>query len=341
MATVSEKQGTGPAAGPLTGADLERALDYVLSHRMAFSQAFLRDRGLAFSGTKEKLRARFEEYLVDRRVPADDLVQLLNEIEGWGNQHLYLYRAPDRLLEPWWEEASARERLADLGLESLFGRQRPLVLPDQATLASIEWAPDRARFVWVEKRQWTERASEQDIEQDDMVWQAYRRKVTRGLVAFDWDLVSGDAMLMIQRLPAGRTYRPVRDRYEAELAQIVGLDHFQRVRVGPAIHPIERSDEVRRRQLTYRTLRGGEAALTSANQWTDAYADPILNRAGQALQDDTAGLRGNFYWLPVAGKLGGEVHTKIYGSDERIGIFGEHREGDVRYVISRIRHHCR
>lgn len=324
----------------LTEGEVELVLGYLLSHRMAFTQDFLRTRGLPFSGTKERLRHRLEGYLSDGNLHAVDLLRLLNTIEGWGNQHIYLYKASDQLVESWLEEGSARRRLGDLGIVSLFNRQRPLVLPEETTLSSIEWTPERVRFVWVEKRQWEERVSAQDIEDEGMVWRAYHINISRGLVAFDWDLVSGHAALMIQRLPRGTKYHPVRDRFEKELEPLVALSEFQRVRVSQAIQRVEGSQEVRRRQLAYETRRGGKATFTSAGRFRDTSADPDLERAGQALTGGAAGLLGNFYWLAVPGRLGRELHSKLYSSDQRVGIFGEHVERDVRYVLFRIRHYC-
>jgi hypothetical protein len=337
---VSETCTDGEVHEGLTEGEIELVLNYLLSHRKAFTQEFLRERDLPFSGTKERLRERLEGYLGDGRLEAADLVRLLNEIEGWGNQHIYLYKASGRLIEPWLEEDAARKRLANLGLAHLFNRQRPLVLPEEITLSSIEWTSERVRFVWVEKRRWEERVSEEDIEEEGVVWRAYRINVSRGLIAFDWDLVSGHAMLMIQRLPKGTKYHHIRDQFEEELEPIVGLGQFERVRVSRTIQRIEESGEVRRRQLAYQTRRGGKATLTSAGRSRDIFADPNLERAGQALRGETAGLLGNFYWLPVQGKLGRELHGKLYASDQRVGIFGEHQEQDVRYVLFRIRYHC-
>ena len=338
--TVSETEAEREARESLTEGEIELVLDYLLLHKMAFTQDFLRDRGLPFSGTKAKLRERLEGYLSDGRLDAPDLVRLLNTIEGWGNQHIYLYKGSSKLIEPWLEEDSVRKRLADLGLADLFNRQRPLVLPEETTLSSIEWTPERVRFVWIEKRQWEERVSEEDIEEEGMVWRAYRINVSRGLIAFDWDLASGHAMLMIQRLPRGTKYHHIRDRFERELEPILDLSQFEQVRVSRAIQRIQESGEVRRRQLAYQTRRGGKATFTSADWSRDTFADPDLERAGQALRSGTAGLLGNFYWLPVQGKLGRELHSKLYASDQRVGVFGEHLEQNVRYVLFRIRYYC-
>jgi len=327
-------------ADRLTQEDVERVLDYLLSHKMAFAQELLRARGLPFSGSKARLRQRMQGYLDQGDVQTTDLVQLLNHIEGWGNQHIYLYKGPDPQIRGWVDEDVVKAQLAALGLGDLLNRQRPLVLPEEPTLSSIEWTPERVRFVWIEKRAWEERIPDEDIIEGDKVWRAYRINVARGLVAFDWDLVSGYAMLMIQRLPRGTRYHQIRDRFEDALQPIVGLRQFERVRISGAIQRIEMSDEVRRRQLAYRASRGGKVAFTSASSSRDTFADPDLERAGQIFRGKAAGVLGNFYWLPVKDRLRGELHAKLYARDHRVGIFGEHEELGVRYVLSRIRHYC-
>jgi len=81
--------------------------------------------------------------------------------------------------------------------------------------------------------------------------------------------------------------------------------------------------------------------FTSRGRKRDAFQDdPDLSASRNALRD-TAAVLGNFYWQPVEGSLKREVHVKLYAQDQRVGVFGELDEVDVRYVLSRIRHHCR
>jgi hypothetical protein len=324
----------------LTDEDLKHVLDYLMAHKMEFAQRFLRERSLPFSGTKAVLRDRLKGYLDNEQVTGEELIELLNDIEGWGNQHIYLYKSPNQVIEQWRQRTAVEDRLKELGMIEQLNRRRPLILPSEPTLSTIEWTPDRIHFLWVEKRQWEERIPEEDIERDDIVWKAYRRRTSRGLTSFDWDLVSGHAMLMIQRLPRGTKYNQIRDLFEKKLEPIIELKYFERIRVSPAIQSIEESGEVRRRQLAYETLRGGRARFTSANRAMDTYADPALERAGQALGGDKAGWLGNFYWHPVPGSIERELHSKLYALDQRVGIFGDRLEQEVRYVISRIRYYC-
>src|SRR5437660_1781308 len=83
-------------------------LDLLFEHRADVIRQFLRDREMPVSGTKEQLRNRVTGYLTDGDVSASQLVDLLDEVEGWGNQHVYLVRIPatSTALEPWQNETS-------------------------------------------------------------------------------------------------------------------------------------------------------------------------------------------------------------------------------------------
>lgn len=336
------------AGGGITRAassDVELLLTYVLGHKLDFTRHFLRGRKLPYSGTREQLRERLLSHLEAGRVSAVELATLLNQIEGWGNQHVYLFNAPSALAAAWIKQSEVEARMAKLGLGDLLNRPRPLVLPDDRTLAAIEWSPQRLRLVWVEKRGWEQRAPDLDRFEDQrderLTWQAYRTHYMRGLLAFDWDIASGQALLSIQRLPADAGYDQVRGELQAQIEPIVPLRDFRTVRVSRAIQRIGASDEVRRRQLVYKTRRGSQATLISAERTIDAFSDPKISEAGELLEEGAAGLLGDFYWRTVDGMLSQEMHTKLYADDQRAGIFGEHTESDVRYVLSRIRHHSR
>src|SRR5262245_32854407 len=91
-----------PSAGPPKASEpmdeQTVLLDLLFSHRMGWVQDFLRERKLPTVGTKDVLRTRVESLLSDGTLSFSDLVSLLDTVEGWGNQHVYIYRAKDELL---------------------------------------------------------------------------------------------------------------------------------------------------------------------------------------------------------------------------------------------------
>jgi hypothetical protein len=331
---------------PFSADDLPVLLDLLFDHRMGVIQDFLRDKKQPFTGTKDFLRQRVVGYVEEKTVSPEELIGLLDHVEGWGNQHIYLYRSPESSARAWDTEAKAREVLQANGKEALLNRRCPLLLPAVPKLCSVEWAPDRVRFVWVEKRPVRERVKSEDLKgadigrDADLEFDAYRRRISRGIVAFDWDLVSGHAALLIQCLPSGNDYEAARGRFVAELEPLVEFTRFDRVRVSSAIIPIEQSNEVERRQVEHATDRGSGIVYRSPRRGVDAFSDPVVLGARTATGNKLAGRLGNFYW-PIEGEKPRRIHVKLYAADQRIGIFGECSEEEVRHVLSRIRHHCR
>ena len=323
------------------GADeLNRIVDYVFAHRKDAIKEFLREEDLQVSGTKFALRDRVAGALADGSLGPSDLIGLLDTIEGWGNQHVYLYEAPAGETRVWRSESRARHRLRQIDQEALFNRRRPLVLPDEPTLSSVAWSPQRVRFIWVEKRQWSLRRSDLDREEDGVLYKAYESKLARGITSFDWNLVAGHAALLIQRLPSGARYDEIRRRYEQALERAVHIGDFPRVKVSRAIKKLESSAEIRSRQVAHETQRGGLATFVSRGRESDAFDDPALRKSRDAL-GQTASVLGNFYWLEKQAALDRIIHTKLYAGDQRVGIFGECTESEVQYVLSRIRHFSR
>ena len=318
--------------------DKNQVLDLLLAQKMAFTQDFLRARNLAFSGNKLRLRERLANYVDSQTLSIPDLISLLNQIEGWGRQHIYLYRCVDRLVEDWSSEAFAVSQLKRAGLIDLLDAQRTLLLPEVPTITSIHWSPSRMKLVWVEARHWEQRLQDEDIAKADLVWRAYKRHISRGIVTFEWNLLNGRAMLMIEQLPRGFRYSESRDFFASEMEPIVSLGRFQPIQVSKAIKPIEQSEPVRCRQIAFESPTGATAQFTSASRSRDVYQDDTFESAADIMRDSTIGSDGNFYWQKGGG-LSRELHCRIYGHDQRVGIFGQHREADVRHVLEKIIRH--
>jgi hypothetical protein len=128
-----------------------------------------------------------------------------------------MYKAPDGEKHVWKSESLAKTRLVKINAAELFNRRRPLVLPETPTLSSVEWSADRVRFIWVEKREWKHRRDDLDCQEDGVLYRAYEDKVARGITSFDWNLNTGHAALIIQRLRSGERYDEIRRDYEAAI----------------------------------------------------------------------------------------------------------------------------
>jgi hypothetical protein len=323
--------------------DLEQLVDCAMVHKAETLRRFLGEAGFAKSGTKDVLKNRLREFLEEDSANAVELTEYLNLIEGWGNQHIYLYMAASALSAKWRIEQFVKDVLKRNRLLSILNKPRAVVLPSSPTLASIVWTPQRLRLIWNEKREWFERRDDADIEvsEENLVFRAWQRKTARGTLAFDWDLQSGEAMLMIQRLPSGTQYPKVRDTMVKWLAPFVDLSAFEVVRVSSGIKSILESGEVRERRTRWETIAGGKATFTSPALHKDIRDDATLRKMEAAGSGAIQGSMGNMYWLAKdSATLNQEFHSLLHRKDQRVGVMGEKIEQEVRYVIGRIRAHC-
>ena len=87
--------------------------------------------------------------------------------------------------------------------------------------------------------------------------------------------------------------------------------------------------------------------LDTANRFGECVTETMIgpsqySRGHRALiATQTTGLLGDFFWPTPAGSSERDVHTKIYGVDQRVAFLGETTEGELRYVLSRIFYHSK
>lgn len=313
-----------------------------------------RDIRISRSISVAELRTRIEELLDSQELSVSDLAQILNHIEGWGRQQIYLYqcRGGQHLKAQWMDPVWVENHFQQLNKSEIYNNTRPIVLPDSPTLVSVEHNTDRhrIRFIWVEKRTRLERDAESDppparfrIGEDSslerIIYQAYREITVRGIILFDWDIENDEAMVMIHKL-TGTDYAQVRNTRLSELEEILPIQDFRLLPVSSIVTRLQHSDEVVRRELTFQTLNNeGKLSVSSGNQ-DDVFADQVLEQARTQIIDSVTGLSGSLRWKTENNK---QIALELYGKvadDQRIGIAAQELEEDIRYVLRRIRTYC-
>jgi hypothetical protein len=317
---------------------------------------FLADAGLARSGTKQELRTRIEEALEDKRLSLTQIVQFLDSVTPWGKQHVYLYNGPRTSIVDWRSEDCVRKLLETHRLGKFLNANLPIVLPDKMEVSSILHNSKRLRITAIKRRDWWERNPDYDgstrtDDCEEVELRAFVRRVTRNLVAFEWDLVANVAFLQLSQLPRGCDYSEVAGEFFELVKEWLDRSMFSVVDLRMPIaklHALEEAGdgETRSHGINYRTLQGRRFEGKSASP-----ADPLLGEAPidaalRAVRKSGVGHLGNFYWMPTNGGLphvhvlDSEVHVIVVGSKNRVNFPTPNDERTVRYVLSRIRSHC-
>ncbi len=324
--------------------DTDDLLDLLFAHKLPFIKELLRAHEIPVSGSKPELREKLSREIGRGSLGQAAILSYLDQIEGWGNQHVFLYKSPNQQVQQTWRnETKVKEILRENRCLGLLNKDRPVLLPDKPTISRINWTPGHLRIVWTLKRTWEERLQSSDEESEDekLIWRAYARKKARGTLAFDWHLGSGEAMVMIQRLPSGTKYEEERDMLTNMMSGLVDINDFQPVRLSQAIKAINESDEVRARKIVLDTPAGGGASFRSSGKGRSVADDPDLRQAEVTVAGNSIGNLGNYYWLKGDhGQLDRDFHVTLHAKDQRVGLFGERYEREVRYVIGRIRSYC-
>ncbi len=317
---------------------------------------FLSMNDLPRSGTKEELRERIEAALEAGSLTLAGIVQFLDGVIPWGKQHVYLYKGPQTPIDDWRKTDWVTNLLKQHRLKKYLNACLPLVLPDKMKVSSILHDANRLRITAIKRRDWWERDSEYDQtstsdDGDDLELRAFVHRVTRSLVAFEWDLVANVAILQISQLPTGFEYADVADEFFELLKGWLDRSKFTLVDLQPpikALHALEETGagETRSHGINYRTLQGRRFEGKSATPADPLLGEPSIDAALTAIRKTGVGRLGNFYWLPNRGPnpqanpLDAEVHVVVVGYKNRINFPTPNAEETVRHVLSRIRSHC-
>lgn len=337
-------------------------LQLLFDHKRELIVSSLRDIGdnVRKSISVPDLRSHINEALDNGTLQTSQLAGILNNLEGWGNQQVYLYKfeGSNTTQEEWSQLRWVEEHFDRLNKRPLLNNTRPIVLPVSPTLVSVQYykyGDNRepcVRFIWVEKRTSLERAEELDPEPGDVrllehstteriIFQAFREITVRGVISFDWNIQRCEAMLMLYKL-SGTNYAVKRDALLPQLREFIPINDFRPVPISSLVTRIRSAkNEVLSKALSFQTINNeGILTLSSGDQDEDIFADAVLEQAHTQVANSVTGLSGNIRW-----KLQGSQHisVEIYGrfaEDQRIGIGSEQSEADIRYVLQRIRTYC-
>lgn len=317
------------------------AIEYLFSHNLDVARSLLKHCRLSEKGDKATLRKRIEGGL-GKAIDPTEITRILDEIEGWGNQHIVLFQSTDAIASLWKKPATLVDVADKLDLTSLVNGVRPILLPDEPTLSQIIWTKKHVRFVWVQKRIWHVRREELDERKGDIELRAYQVQNRRGICYFDWNLVSGSAALLMQLLPKATEYKALQSRLLDDLGNWLPVAAFETTGLQGLIGKLEASTEVSRRNLVLATADRSEVDIKSGDRNTDAYADKSIVALRKAMNKEgpVASRRGFFYWQVADKFLDRTIPMRVYPKDNRLSIHGQCTESEVQYVLSRVRSVC-
>lgn len=332
----------------------QQVVDCFMALNCGQIREFLGNHELPKSGTKDVLRERITTALDDGDITCVDLLSLIDTVEPWGKQHIFLYSAPEGTLRANWRNDDwVKACLERDNMAHLLNEHCPLALPQVLTVSEIMHTDSKLKIFAVEKREYWERIKDHDDtdyteDGDEIELRAYLYHVKRGLVVFEWDFVSNNAMLQISQLASGSNYKEVAERFQRMIAPWLNIDQFSLLDISPAIRKLEKPGgnlplEARTHAIDYTSMGGSHLQARSPSAKDSPYDEEVMENAMAEIRNEGVGHLGNFFWLPQDvnpahnNPLDKEVHINIIASKNRIAFTTSNKEEHVRHVLSRVR----
>lgn len=319
----------------------EFLVNSVMAQRAEHAKFLLGSKGLTKSGTKHDLRDRLCEALEDGTITTEDLVELLDSVESWGRQHVFLYDTPNAASHIR-QKSGLQSTLGNIGWNLTLNEAQSLIMPTSKTVRLVNLSDNILRVEWIETRKWTERVQEQDyseeIDGEEVVFQATKKRHQRSISAFEWNLLDQTAALFIHQLPSGTRYKQEEEAFKAILRPLVDLDTFDKIRMKRAIAKIKDQKGIRERRTNYVAATGSKLSMQSSGRGMTISSEPELKEVKDLIKQSK--LMGaaflNCFWETDSSLLQ-EVHTHMDVFDCRVGFLGQCTEDSVRHVLSRVR----
>lgn len=143
----------------------EFLLNSVMAQKAQHAKALLGAKGLTKTGTKHELRERLSEALEDGTVTTDDLVEILDTVESWGRQHIFLYETPNAPSHIK-QKSGLQSTLSNIGWRINLNEPQNLIMPESKVLRLVSLSDNILRVEWIETRKWTERVQDQDYSEE-------------------------------------------------------------------------------------------------------------------------------------------------------------------------------
>lgn len=313
--------------------ETEILVEMIFSYKMEYVINFLKEKKLKNNfANKTELKKALLSYIEHEEIQETELVELLDNIEEYGNQHVYLFENSSNYINKLKEETFVKELLEENDLLDLYNDFKPVIIPNELEITSVSHNRSFFKIKWVEKRR-KKVLVDEEIAENEIV-QRYQFLTKRAINTFKIDLLTGNSELAIQKLPSGSGYDTLRDDYVNMLNDILDMDTFSSLTLRKAIKRLDNETNINRKKIKFDTVDDAGITFNSQNSEEDYKSSPSLRGARVALGDEVMGNYGNFLWLPNE-SLTKRVHTHIYPN--RVGVLGEYDERELDYVFSRIR----
>ena len=316
-----------------------------------FIKELLRLKGIRIGITKDDFEDNLNQAIESGALVLDDVDKWLKSVEGWGNQHVYLYKISPLLMESL-AEPVIRDRVGSAGLREVWGKPTVLAFPDELTLTSIMMDGDVLSMVWQKGSPgWTPVPEKNYVQEEDLdtyEYRAWRRVEQRTISRFECRLDKQLAAIFIAMPINGEDHEIALSTAKHAIGLIMDIEELEGGRLD--ISAVSRNIDQRNvpsNVVSSPKVKTQKSRLTSGG----AYVEFAANSRDKAYWEETAiknvrkavktpqlsafqGTDGVFIFQAGAGSLGRPLRVQLYAPDRRIRLWAQMAADEVWEILA-------
>jgi hypothetical protein len=334
--------------------DLKRlAAGIIRTQGNRFIKDLLRSKQIRLGANKEEFERHLAEAIETGILTLEDIREWLASVEGWGNQHVYLYAISFALGKDL-TESKIHKRAISAGFGDLWDGETAMAFPEKPTLTSISLHDSVLRLVWQESSPGWTPVAEKNYTQteglDTYEYRAFRQVERRSITRFEAHVNNRIAGLFIPDPIQGLEHKGA----VAEAMRVIALlmDRGELERGQMNIATISKnldqmnipsnetaSSEVKTQRS--RLVSGGAYVEFSADSRDRAYwEEPAIQevrksvRGGQLPAFQSA--EGVFIFQQNNAGLNRPLRVQLYGRDNRIRLWAQMDAKEVWNILAKL-----
>lgn len=326
----------------------------VLAQGNTFIKELLRAKEIRIGSTKANFESNLLKAIDEGELRQADVEAWLHEVEGWGNQHVYLYHVPEIIARDglWSSEAQIVRRLRDAGMDQLWNAKASLEFPAERRLTRISFRDDVLEFVWHQQDvDWVRapgRDREEDWEGDHYQLRAYRERMDRTVMRFEMrrGLRLAAAFLQLPWTKSG--HEAALNEINQAIRPLLTLQPRNRFRTAVAIKNLDQA-ELNSSDSKMVTVTAQRTRLSDASAYVEfgTSSEEGIFKDSEAVRQVRLAVRPNrfdgttgvFFYQPDKQDEQRKVKLELFGSQRRIRLWAQLTATDVWNILQLLGQH--
>jgi hypothetical protein len=323
----------------------------ILAQGNVFIKELLRNTGVRIGLTKADFERNLIKAIDDGTLRRGHIEAWLAEVEGWGNQHIYLFKVPTALANDqiWSDVAKVQKKVVSAGFGDLWNAGSSFEFPEVQKLTGIQFDGLNLRLTWHQGQSWLVRDKSKDyteeIEGDMYEFHAHRRRAERAVMRFELALPLRLAAIFLQT-PWGESehesaLKEVR-RVASSLFDFNALEEYKISLVIKHLDQLGLDDEQGQYGIQPSMARldapGAYVEFGSVGQKSYQDFTPVREVRRALKPAYFTGNKSDFMFLSAPkNPLSRRIRVSFYGKDDRIRLWMQMKAQEVWEILRMIK----